>query len=186
MQSSGATPINGAATGLGAPAVLIDFEAGAIAGTTVITTQFAGVTFGDGTNDFIMDTGGAGSGQNIIGRFLQTFNSSVVPGSIKFDENVRAAGFNLRTNEDTTTFTAFLDGVFVETFNATTDLVASSNFFGFTDIIFDEIRFDMAIVGQQGFNLDNLEFITVPEPSLVALLGLGLIGLGAMRRRKAA
>jgi hypothetical protein len=186
--SVSATAITGApSTGLVSPTVSIDFEAGAIAASTVITTQFAGVTLGDGSNGFIMSTGGAGTGtQNINGRYLDSFNSSLVPGAIKFDGQVSAAGFNLRTNADTTTFTAFLNGVIVESFSASTDLDISNNFFGFTGIIFDEIQFDMAIVGQQGFNLDNLEFVTVPEPSSIALFGLGLIGLGAMRRRKTA
>ncbi len=187
LQPVGATPINGAATGLASPTVSIDFEEGAIPASTVVTTQFAGVTFGDGSNDFIMDTGGAGTGtQHIVGRFLQSANTVVAPGAIKFDKQVSAAGFNLRTNPDTTTFTAFLNGVFVESFNAATNLTTSSNFYGFTGIIFDEIQFDMAIVGQQGFNLDNLEFVTVPAPSALFLIGAGLLGLGAMRRRRTA
>lgn len=179
MQAVSATPINGAATGLVSPTISHDFEAGALPVSTVVTTQFAGVTFG--TNYNLFDNGGTNNA-NITGRFLGDVGS-VGPGSIFFIEDVTAASFNLRTNATTTTFTALLDSVIVDSFAAATDLSNTSNFFGFEGIVFDEIQISIA---SGGYNLDNLEFITLPEPSAIVLLGLGLIGLGAMRRRKAA
>ena len=176
LQPVGATPINGAATGIAGAEFTIDFETPSIALGTVVTSQFAGVTFG--TNFEIRSNPGFA---NIIGKYLDDIGSGA-PGPIVFDQDLKAVSFNLRTDPGTTTFQAFLDGVLVESFSAATNLTNTSNFFGFQDIIFDEIRLSGAV--SNGFNVDNLEFVTVPEPSSVALFALGIIGLGAARRRK--
>jgi hypothetical protein len=39
---------------------------------------------------------------------------------------------------------------------------------------------------QRALEVDNFAFGSVPSPGALALLGLGLLGLGAFRRRKAA
>jgi len=174
--SAQAVPINGTSTGLTTPDVLIDFEAGALTGGTVVTTQFSGVTFGTNYNLF---TGGAAP--NISGRFLGDVGSTG-PGSIFFDNDVTEAGFFFRTNPTTTTFTALFNGGIVESFAASTDLSSSSNFYGFSGIVFDEIQISIA---SGGYNLDSLQFSqAIPEPGSLAVFGLGLIGLGALRRRK--
>ncbi|NKB22686.1 MAG: PEP-CTERM sorting domain-containing protein [Alphaproteobacteria bacterium] len=175
--SANAVPINGSATGLTTPDVIIDFEAGSLPNATVVTNQFSGITFGTNYNLF---TGGAAP--NISGRFLGDVGSTG-PGSIFFDNDASDAGFFFRTNTTTTTFTALLDGVLVESFAASTSLSNSSNFYGFTDIVFDEIQISVAV---GGYNLDGLQFsdAAVSEPGSLVVFGLGLIGLGAIRRRR--
>ena len=176
LQPVGATPINGAATGIAGAEFTLDFETPSLALGTVVTSQFAGVTFG--TNFEIRDSA---EFANITGKYLDDISSGA-PGPIVFDQALKAVSFNLRSDPGTTTIQAFLDGVLVESFSAATNLTNTSNFFGFQDIIFDEIRLSGAV--SNGFNVDNLEFVTVPEPSSVALFALGIIGLGAARRRK--
>ena len=178
INPSVATPINGAATGLAAPDINIDFDAGALSDGTVVTTQFAGVTFG---TNFEINSGGAVA-QNMLSRFLGDGNGAG-PGSILLDNDAGAVGFFFRTNATTTTFTALLDGVLVESFAASTNLTNTSNFYGFTDIIFDEIQISVAA---GGYNLDHFQFndAHISEPGSLAVFGLGLVGLGALRRRR--
>lgn len=39
-------------------------------------------------------------------------------------------------------------------------------------------------INGDNLNLDNLQFSTVPEPAMFALLGIGLVGIGWSRRKK--
>lgn len=55
---------------------------------------------------------------------------------------------------------------------------------GFNNL--SSIAFNYLGSGSTGFFLDNIAFSRVPEPGTLALLGLGLAGLGLSRRRKAA
>lgn len=183
IQPAAATPITGTpSSGLSNPSTVIDFEEGAIAAQSSITTDFTGVTFGSG---FALFDGGAVVDNNLTGRILFSDNNFFPPVySMLFDENVLAAGFHFIANEDTTTtFQAFLSGSLVDQFALVADRSrGEDNFFGFEGILLDEIRFSITEVG---FVLDNLQFVTaVPLPATLPLYGTGLAIMGFIGWRR--
>ncbi len=181
IQSANATPINKAATGIASADVTVDFELGSLPAFTVVTNQFAsqGIIF-DGS--VVISTGGAFP--NLPGRFLN--ENGTANRVMTFDQDLSAISFQVRTDDVfDTLFEAFLDGNLVESFFGDTTLVDANNFFGFENIVFDEI----VIRGQavDGVNIDTVEFTyALSEPSGLAVMGLGLLALGYAGRRKAA
>ena len=93
--------------------------------------------------------------------------------------------------DHTTTFSAFLNGQLVESFNAiTTGDHRQIGYYGFFGIIFDEIQLSMSHVD---FGIDEIQYSNAPPPvPLSAALPLFVSALGGMglmawrRKRKAA
>jgi hypothetical protein len=179
--SAQAAPVINQATGLSAPDTLIDFGMGLFPTGTDIANNFAsdGVTFGS-TYEYL-DVGDFGPSV-AFGSLMNDNNNSSLnqPGVILFVTDVSAAVFSWRTLSDTTTFSAFLDGSLVESFTAVSNddtPAASGKFYGFTDIVFDEIR--LSILPSSGaspafaFTLDNLQYNVAsvcvqPPPGLIS------------------
>ncbi len=60
----------------------------------------------------------------------------------------------------------------------------------FSQLVIEDTTFDnygglYANTANDGFDIGELQFTAVPEPGAIGLLGLSLIGLAAIRRRKA-
>jgi hypothetical protein len=175
-------------TGLVSPAHTITFEEIILPTGTPVTNQYAGlgVTF---TPSMFYDVQPVFFPTHSVANFdFITVNNPV---TLTFNEVLSEAAFAMQTNSGTSTFTALLGGNVVETFTAPTtlsvlpDLSQSSNFYGFTNIQFDELRIQS---NTTFFQIDNLQFspAAVPEPGPVALLlGSGVIGVLAVRRKKA-
>ena len=105
---------------------------------------------------------------NLLSLDYAEYNPSAAAGTVTFTGNFVGGG---SISKDVTT-----DGVFG---------MESATFAG----INNSSRVVFSYPHQKGFQLDNISVTAVPEPSSAALLGLGLISMGAvgvreLRRRK--
>tara|TARA_R110001583_G_C5556851_1_gene400852 strand:+ start:284 stop:946 length:663 start_codon:yes stop_codon:yes gene_type:complete len=174
-------------TGLTSPVTTVTFSEVALSNGAVVTNQFSafGVEFGSlsPTAGIYFSSGGGSSGAGLQNFFPDTYNPFV----ISFSTAVSEAAFEMITNGTTDTFTALLNGAVVETASTAT---GGFSFYGFSGIVFDEIRVgiggDVGTGNSRHMRLDNVQIgsaVSVPEPSTIALLGLGLFGAGYARRR---
>ncbi|MBD2480563.1 PEP-CTERM sorting domain-containing protein [Planktothrix sp. FACHB-1365] len=177
-------------TGLTNPTQTINFNEVSLGEGEQVTNQFSslGVSFTNLYNITFYNGYFPNIAGNTLANFSNPYGGSIEnPFSIKFNTNQTAAAFSMISNPGTSIFTALLNGAVVETFNAVTQY--SGNFYGFTDILFDEILVNSA----QGTNgaalIDNLQTVaatkSVPEPaSTLGLLALGAMGAGSLKRKQ--
>lgn len=177
-----ASPINHASTGLATPDVLIDLNS--LSGGTLINSQFAGqgIVFSSTLGSFLAQSScifGSGGCSNTTNGSLSNVYSFL------FSSDVSDVSLRLVTNTGTTTFTALLNGSTVESFSTSTNTSSVNAYYGFSGIVFDELRYTINAINSN-FNLDDVAFNfanAVSEPTALALLGIGLFGLGFGRRK---
>jgi hypothetical protein len=177
-------------TGLPSPAETITFSEIVLPPETPVTNQYAsfGVTF---SPNLFYNTQPIFFPTESLANF--DFNGNVNnPVAMMFSQVQTAAAFALQTNPGDSTFTARLGGSVVESFTAPTtlsilpDTSQASNFYGFTNIAFDEIDI---LSNTTYFQMDNLQLgntvAPVPEPGSLAivLIGTGSTGVLFVLRR---
>lgn len=183
-QSEAAPITNG--FGLSSPAQTITFDEFVFPAGTSITTEYSslGVTF---SPNLVYDAQ-LGGFPNVSGHRLGNFNPIVDPFFIVFSTPQTEAAFAMVTNPGTSTFTALIGSTVVSSFSAATDTTSSTNFFGFTGIVFDTIRIDVG-GSNSAMLLDNLQSGTaavIPEPTSLGLFGIGagVMAVAAVRPRR--
>jgi hypothetical protein len=169
---------------------LVNFNT--IGNGTLIATQYTanGVTFSG-------QIAGQTSGDGVFSS--TSANTYYAPGrtdqwGAKFSGTVSSVGFYAEYwQQDVITLGVYNNNVLLGTynFNKPNNNIFSTHLIGVTDSnAFDEIRFSISGSSNHFFNMDDFKFQTatqqnVPEPTSIAMLGLGLAAL-AYRRRKSA
>lgn len=173
------------------PTQTITFEEIDLPIGTEITTQYSGlgVTF----SNLFLSTPVRRRPVNfnlhhrILSNFDATLSGPFGPFSINFLQQQTAVEFTLLTNTGISTFTALLNGVVIETFDART--ILDGRRYGFSGILFDEIRVNPGgsnlAAGIDDLQLSSPTFTSVPETSSVlGLLSMGALSIGFCHKRR--
>jgi hypothetical protein len=146
-----AQPIIAQPSGLVSPGQVIDFGANLFPNFTPVSTEFPGITV---THSRYFTTGVS---NNLVGGFLTNdFSGAPNTMTVVFAAPITDLSFvyhQIATSAPST-IRAHLFGVVVDQFSGTWNQTMPNNYFGFTNIVFDELQIDFV----SDFNVDTLAF----------------------------
>ena len=146
------------------------------------TVSVTGSTFGSTWHN-ISSTGSGGAAFNSVNgtQQLNLATGDIGGTTLEFDFEIYAFGADWAGVSDSRTTSFLIDGILLDIPSLT------GGFFGFvSDTTLTTNFLTLTAGAADGFGMDNLVYAaTVPEPSIMALIGLGLLGFGFTRRRKA-
>ncbi len=144
-------------SGLANPDQVIDFGANVLPNFTPVSNQFAGVVISHASYFT------TGSINNLNGGFLTNdFSGQPDTLRIKFAAPISDLSFVYHQvgSGSPSQFRALLGGVLVDSFSNTSDQFQPNNYFGFTNLVFDELELDFVA----DFNVDELAFNLAGPP----------------------
>jgi hypothetical protein len=138
-------------SGITNPDHVIDFGANLFPNFTPVSTQFAGITI---THARYFTTGVS---NNLVGGFL-TNDFSGPPDTLRIEFATPISDLSFVYHQISTSqpsnFRALLNNVVVDSFSNLSDQFQTNNYFGFTNVEFDELQIDFV----SDFNVDTLAF----------------------------
>jgi hypothetical protein len=141
-----ATPISGSGSGLASPGVMLKFDEVVLATDSSVTTQYNsfGVTFSGLFYDSscCIESWQPDGKSPYLGN-ITTVTTSYSDWTVLFADQQSEVAFTMLSNMEYHVLSAYLNGSLVESFivNATSG-GSSAGYYGFTGIVFDEIRMD--------------------------------------------
>lgn len=172
------------AFGINSPGTTITFDEVVLPNGTALGSSYSsyGLTF----SDMYYNTEPVVFG-GVSAPVAENFHPIANPFSIFFASDQTDAAFNFITNDgETTLFEAYLDGILQASGTAVTG-ISSTDFYGFEDELFDEIRITVSYNVNGAAALDNIQFDgTAPVPEVGTMAGAAVFALGALAARRRA
>ncbi len=185
--AANATFVNDSPTGLTSPAFTQNFTSPSLPCDTVVTSQFAYVSFSPYA--YLCPQSGFGIPPNTIGNFtFATEPAFVDPMLLTFSSTQTSAVFLMAADGTPYSFEALLSGTEVDSGASTVS--GASGYYGFTGDTFNEILITQTGAGDGPYwLLGNLELSSaavtaVPEPATLGLFGGALLSALLLRRRR--